>query len=78
MSMESKVRISRSAEIGQRLKKLREDKGLSLSELSAATGKELSKSRISNYEQGIRRPGIEELELLAAVLGVTPSSIVGW
>ena len=43
--------------IGQRLRSARQAQGLSLSELSSLTGA-LSKSRISNYEQGIRRMGL--------------------
>ena len=33
------------------------------------TGGVLSKSRISNYEQGLRRLGIEEARLIATALG---------
>jgi transcriptional regulator with XRE-family HTH domain len=58
--------------IGQRLRSARQAQGLSLSDLSARTGS-LSKSRISNYEQGIRRMGLEEAQELANALGtVTP------
>jgi transcriptional regulator with XRE-family HTH domain len=58
--------------IGQRLRAARQDQKLSLSELSARTDS-LSKSRISNYEQGIRRMGLEEAQELASALGtVTP------
>jgi len=58
--------------IGQRLRSARHAQGLSLSELSARTGT-LSKSRISNYEQGIRRMGLEEAQELSQALGtVTP------
>jgi transcriptional regulator with XRE-family HTH domain len=58
--------------IGQRLRAARQDQKLSLSELSARTDS-LSKSRISNYEQGIRRMGLEEAQELATALGtVTP------
>jgi transcriptional regulator with XRE-family HTH domain len=58
--------------IGQRLREARQAQRLSLAELAART-KSLSKSRISNYEQGIRRMGLEEAQVLAAALGtVTP------
>jgi len=58
--------------IGQRLRAARQAQSLSLSELSSRTGS-LSKSRISNYEQGIRRMGLEEAQELALALGtVTP------
>ena len=55
--------------IGQRLRAARQDQKLSLSELSGRT-ESLSKSRISNYEQGTRRPSLEVAEQLASLLGV--------
>lgn len=62
--------------IGQRLRQARHAQGLSLAELSSRT-RSLSKSRISNYEQGIRRMGIEEAQELAAALGnVTPTYLL--
>lgn len=66
---------SRSLRIGERLRAERRRHGWSLNNLSSRTSGRLSKSRISNYEQGIRRMGLEAAELLAAALGtVTP----GW
>jgi transcriptional regulator with XRE-family HTH domain len=62
--------------IGQRLRAARQAQGLSLSDLSGRTGS-LSKSRISNYEQGIRRMGLEEAQELALALGsVTPTYLL--
>lgn len=62
--------------IGQRLRAARQAQGLSLSDLSSRTGS-LSKSRISNYEQGIRRMGLEEAQELALALGsVTPTYLL--
>jgi transcriptional regulator with XRE-family HTH domain len=62
--------------IGQRLRAARQSRGLSLSELSNLTGV-LSKSRISNYEQGIRRMGLEEARQLAtALVSVTPTYLL--
>jgi len=62
--------------IGQRLRTARTAQKLSLAGLSART-KTLSKSRISNYEQGIRRMGIEEaLELAEALDGLTPTYLL--
>ncbi len=64
-------------EIGRRLQsarvaKLRPDgKKWSLEDLSKATDGLLSKSRISNYEQGVREPGPREASILADVLGVS-------
>ena len=59
--------------IGNRLREARHSLQLSLSELAERTGC-YSKSRISNYEQGLRRMGLEESMILAAALGtVTPN-----
>lgn len=59
--------------IGNRLRQARHDQKLSLSELAERTGC-YSKSRISNYEQGLRRMGLEESIALAAALGtVSPT-----
>lgn len=62
--------------IGQRLRAARHEQKLSLSDLSSRTSS-LSKSRISNYEQGIRRMGLEEAQELAIALGtVTPTYLL--
>lgn len=55
-----------TARIGQRIRAERERRRLSLSQLSEKTDHALSKSRISNYEHGIRRLGLEEAQALAA------------
>lgn len=55
--------------IGDRLRSARQAHGLSLSQLSARTGGTLTKSRISNYEQGIRRISIEAAQAIASALG---------
>ena len=63
--------------IGERLRTERQRLGLSLSQLSDLTGGKLSKSRIINYEQGTRRLGIEEAQILACALdGVTPAYLL--
>jgi transcriptional regulator with XRE-family HTH domain len=63
-------------QIGQRIKQARMAHKYSLSVLAART-KTLSKSRISNYEQGIRRMGIEEAQELAEALeDVTPAYLL--
>jgi transcriptional regulator with XRE-family HTH domain len=59
--------------IGNRLREARHELKMSLSELAERTGC-YSKSRISNYEQGLRRMGLEESIVLATALGtVTPN-----
>lgn len=70
------VGMNYKEEIGRRIKESRESKGLSLEGLSKATGGRLSKSRISNYEQGIRMPGPAEANILAEALGVDASFLM--
>jgi transcriptional regulator with XRE-family HTH domain len=63
-------------QIGQRLRAARLAHKYSLSELASRT-RTLSKSRISNYEQGIRRMGIEEAQELSEALdGITPAYLL--
>ena len=59
---------SLTRQIGSRLRAERQRRGWSLSDLSARTTSQLSKSRISNYEQGIRRMGLEAAHQIAAAL----------
>lgn len=59
--------------IGMRLREARQAQGLSLAELAARTSS-LSKSRISNYEQGIRRMGLEEAQELSTALGTVTAT----
>lgn len=60
-----------------RLKELREEQGLSLRELSDATG--MANSTLSQYETGRREPKLKTWEKLAQYLvkdlGVNPSDI---
>ena len=63
-----------SAKIGLRLRAARKDQKLSLQTLATMTGGILSKSRISNHEQGLRRIGIEEARLLAKALGTVSAT----
>jgi transcriptional regulator with XRE-family HTH domain len=58
-----------SVAIGLRLRAERRRMRLSLSQLAEKTGKKLSKSRISNDEQGTRRMGIEQAVIPAQALG---------
>jgi transcriptional regulator with XRE-family HTH domain len=72
-------RDARSADIGARLRAARHALGWSLSVLSQRTRPTLSKSRISNYEKGLRRMGLEEAEVLADALGtVTAPYLLGF
>src|SRR4051812_49856676 len=54
--------------IGQRLRRLRLERGLSQRELSAPG---VSYAYISRIEAGARRPSVKALRMLAAKLGVT-------
>ncbi len=60
-------------QIGLRLRAARKAQNLSLAALAARTSS-LSKSRISNYEQGLRRMGLEEARELAAALGTATAT----
>jgi len=71
-----KITMDLTKRIGQRLRLARQQQKLSLADLSART-QSLSKSRISNYEQGIRRMGLEEAHELSVALGtVTPTYLL--
>jgi transcriptional regulator with XRE-family HTH domain len=59
--------------IGLRLREARQAQKLSLAELARRTNA-LSKSRISNYEQGIRRMGLEEAQELSTALGTVSAT----
>ena len=61
---------------GEYLKNLRLGRQFSLQDLSNATGGKLSKSRISNYEQGTRKMPPEVAVILADALGATPAQIL--
>ncbi|KAA1418138.1 helix-turn-helix domain-containing protein [Mumia zhuanghuii] len=62
--------------IGTRIRTLRTDKGLSLTELAERAG--VSKSYLSTVEHGTgSRPGVAVLHKLATALGVTLADILG-
>jgi transcriptional regulator with XRE-family HTH domain len=63
-----------TTQIGLRLRAARKAQGLSLSELYKRTGGVLSKRRISKYEQGTRRLGIEEARALSSALGTVSAA----
>lgn len=56
--------------LGQRIRRLRNVKGISQKALAEACGWE-SQSRVGNYESGTRTPSLGDLMLLASALGVT-------
>ena len=63
-------------EQGRRLKSARNDLGLTLREVSEKTRGQISPSRLSNYEQGLRLLKSREALALAPVLGVNPSYLL--
>lgn len=58
-----------------RLKELREDLGLSVSDVSNDTG--ISKSSIRLYEKG-GVPSIKQIEVIARIYDVPPAWLIGW
>jgi transcriptional regulator with XRE-family HTH domain len=63
------------AEVGPRLKRVRERRGLTLAELSEATG--ISKSTLSRLENGQRKPSLELLLPIAQEHRVPLDDLVG-
>jgi transcriptional regulator with XRE-family HTH domain len=64
-------------QIGERLRAERNRHNLSRSELCELAGGEVSKSRIRDFEKGIRRMGLESAVSLAQALGdVTPAYLL--
>lgn len=61
-------------EIGNRIRKYREDRKLSQKQLSELIG--VSNSRVSNWEQGINRPDADILAELCRALQVSPSELL--
>lgn len=60
--------------VGARLKQLRQQRGVTLSDLAASTG--ISISTLSRLESGARRPTLEQLLPLARTYGVTLDELV--
>ena len=61
--------------ISQRLKELRQEKGVSQKEIAKTIG--ISVSAYSNYEQGIREPSNEILIRLCKYFNVTSDYLLG-
>ena len=70
-------------EIGENIKKLRENRGLSLSELAALikakNGKYISKATLQRYESGfIKTIPYDTVILLAEIFNINPAELMGW
>lgn len=61
--------------MGNRIRELRAEKGVTLTELEDSTG--LSTSAVSQYENGNRKPKIETWQKLADYFGVSVSYLQG-
>lgn len=57
-------------QIGEALRKKRQEAGLSLTKLSSATG--MSVAALSKYESGKLKVRVDQLPMLARALGLTP------
>lgn len=61
-------------EIGNRIRKYREDRGLTQKQFADKIG--VSNSRVSNWEQGINRPDADILADICIALNVSPSELL--
>lgn len=68
--------------VGERMAAARAKAGISQPELAAVVsrmmGKEITPTRIANYEQGVRTLRVEMAPYIARALGVTPSYLYGF
>ncbi len=60
-------------EIGERLRCIREAKGMTIYKLSQETG--IAHNHISDLERGTRKPSVETLRRLGVPLGITLSEL---
>lgn len=60
--------------LGQRVKRLRESKGLS--QVDVAVGLSMSKNYISAIERGAKRPSLGALKKLARLMGVKAADLI--
>ncbi len=62
--------------VGEKLRRIRQDRGMSLQEVCARSGGSFVVSTLSAYERGKRSLSLERLYELASIYGESPSSIV--
>lgn len=68
------VPLNKKYDIGSRIRKYREIRGISQKELAERIN--VSNSRISNWEQGINRPDADIIAALCHALNVSPSELL--
>lgn len=61
------------ATVGERIKELRKEKGLTQKQLGELSG--LSTTQIGHYEQGFRKPKIDTMNKIARALGVSITAL---
>ena len=61
-------------EIGSRIRKYREERGLNQKQLAKLIG--VSNSRVSNWEQGLNRPDADIIADICRALQVSPSDLL--
>lgn len=61
--------------VGQNIRKIRKEKGITQKKLSELTG--IAEITIRQYEAGKYKPKVEQVEKLAKALDVTPFDIIG-
>lgn len=77
MEEKKEDREKRYAEIvGEKLRRIRQDRGLSLQEVCSRSGDSFVVSTLSAYERGKRSLSLERLCELAAIYGQSPVSIL--
>lgn len=69
------IELNIKKEIGKRIFEARKIKGLTLKALGELAGG-LKQTRLTNWEQGTRAPGPEEIKLLADALDVSPAFLM--
>ena len=66
--------MKKTYEIGNRIRKYREDRKLTQIQLAELIG--VSNSRLSNWEQGINRPDADSIADICLALNVSPSELL--
>jgi transcriptional regulator with XRE-family HTH domain len=62
--------------VGEKLRRMRQERGLSLQEVCARSGGAFVVSTLSAYERGKRSLSLERLSELAAIYGQSPTSVL--